>query len=58
MFIQGGAAAIAKGIEEGETLVVSDLVPATNGMLLDPVEDKKVIKRLKFEATGQQGRNR
>ena len=56
MFIQGGAAAIAKGLEAGETLLVSDLVPATAGMLLDPVVDEKAMKRLKMEATGQKGR--
>ena len=53
LFIQGGAAAIAKGLEAGETLVVSHPVPATAGMLLDPVADEKAIKRLKMEASGQ-----
>ncbi len=52
-FIQGRSAAIAKGLEGGETLVVSDLIPAVQGMLLDPVEDKKLLKRLKMEATGR-----
>ena len=54
-FIQGGAAVIAMGLEEGETLVVSDLIPAVKGMLLDPVDDEKVVKRLKMEATGRKG---
>jgi len=52
MLIQDGVAVIAKGIEEGEKIVVSKLVPAIEGMLLDPVEDKKVMKRLKIEAAG------
>ena len=56
LFVQGGIAAIAKGLEESETLVISDLAAATNGMLLDPVADKKTMKRLKMEATGQKGR--
>ena len=56
VFIQGGAAAIAKGLEEGETVVVSDLVPATAGMLLDPLVDEKTMQRLKKEATGRKGR--
>jgi len=54
-FIQGGTAAIAMGLEEGETLVVSDLIPAVQGMLLNPVKDEKVVKRLKMEATGRKG---
>jgi hypothetical protein len=58
IFTQGAATAIAKGLEEGETLVVSDLVPATKGMLLDTVEDEKAMKRLKMEATGNKGRKR
>lgn len=56
-FIQGSIAAITMGLEEGETLVVSDLTPAVKGMLLDPIEDKKMVKRLKLEATGQKGMN-
>jgi RND family efflux transporter MFP subunit len=56
LFIQDGAAAIAKGLKAGETLVVSDLVPATAGMLLAPVVDEKAIKRLKMAAIGQKGR--
>lgn len=56
VFIQGGAAAIGKGLEAGETLVVSDLVPASAGMLLAPMVDEKAMKRLKREATGQKGR--
>ncbi|MCP3879143.1 MAG: efflux RND transporter periplasmic adaptor subunit [Sulfitobacter sp.] len=55
LFIQGGATAIGKGLEAGETLVVSDLVPASAGMLLDPMVDEKAINRLKREATGQKG---
>jgi multidrug efflux pump subunit AcrA (membrane-fusion protein) len=53
LFVQGGAAAIGKGLEAGEILVVSDLVPAAAGMLLDPINDEKAMKRLKMEATGQ-----
>ena len=54
-FVQGVSAAISKGLEENEILVVSALIPAVQGMLLDPVEDKKVMKRLKIEATGRKG---
>ena len=55
LFIQGGATAIAKGLAAGERLVVSDLIPATSGMLLAPMVDKKAMKRLKKEAVGQKG---
>ena len=54
-FVQGGAVAIAEGLGAGETLAVSDLVPAAAGMLLEPVTDEKAMKRLKMEATGQKG---
>ena len=56
VFVQGGTAAIGKGLEAGETLVVSDLVPASAGMLVAPMVDEKAMKRLKMEATGQKGR--
>ena len=58
MFIQRGAAAIAEGLTAGETLVVSDLIPAVSGMLLAPVADEKAMKRLKSEVTGQKGGKR
>ncbi len=56
VFIQRGAAVIGEGLEGGETLVVSDLVPASAGMLLDPIVDKKAAMRLKRDASGQKGR--
>lgn len=55
VFVQGGAVAVAKGLEEGETLIISDLIPAAEGMLLDPIEDEKAMKRLKAEASGKKG---
>jgi len=48
--IQDNVAVITKGLEEGETLVVSKLIPAIEGMLLDTIEDKKALKRLKKTA--------
>jgi multidrug efflux system membrane fusion protein len=56
-FIQGSSAVISIGLEEGETLVVTDLIPAVEGMLLDPVVDEKVVKRLNMDATGRKGNN-
>jgi hypothetical protein len=35
-FVQGEEAILASGLEEGERLVVSDLIPAIEGMLLAP----------------------
>lgn len=54
-FIQGGVAVIAMGLQEGEMIVVSDLIPAVEGMLLDPIKDKRTIQRLKMETTGRKG---
>jgi len=48
--IQDDVAVITKGLEEGETLVVSKLIPAIEGMLLETMEDKKALKRLKKTA--------
>ncbi|MES9879176.1 MAG: HlyD family efflux transporter periplasmic adaptor subunit [Candidatus Sedimenticola sp. PURPLELP] len=56
-FKQGGAAIIAKGLEAGEWLVVSELT-AQEGMLLEPMQDEKAMKRLKMEATGNKGSKR
>ena len=50
--VQGDLAAIDKGIEPGERIVVSDLIPAVAGMLLAPRSDDGVLARLKAEATG------
>ncbi|MFC1863695.1 efflux RND transporter periplasmic adaptor subunit, partial [Thermodesulfobacteriota bacterium] len=57
-YIQGGSAVIAMGLEKGEILIISDLSPAVQGMLLDPIEDEKVMKRLKMEATGRKGNSK
>lgn len=51
-FSQGGFSVLAKGVKPGQRIVVSDLVPAVDGMLLDPVEDKKTKMNLVSEATG------
>lgn len=53
-FTQGGFSVVSKGLKPGSRLVVSDLVPAIEGMLLNPVEDKKTKRQLFTDATGQQ----
>ena len=50
---QDGAAIIAKGLEPGERVVISDLPAAVEGMLLDPTIDEKVSKQLASMATGR-----
>jgi len=52
-FLQGGLAIIKSGLKPGERVIVSDLVPAINGMLLIPVEDKKAAAALSREAGGE-----
>jgi len=53
MFKQGNLVIINKGLEEDETLVISKLIPAIEGMLLEPIKDKKAMQKLKMEALGQ-----
>ncbi len=51
-FSQTNFAVVESGLSSGERLVVSDLVPAINGMLLDPVEDAGAADSLRAEAEG------
>jgi multidrug efflux pump subunit AcrA (membrane-fusion protein) len=44
---------IKKGIDSGERIVVSDLVPAIEGMLIRPVPDEKALEQLIREAGGE-----
>ena len=52
-FAQRSLAVISSGLEGGEVIVVSDLIPAIEGMLLDPQPDPEVLDRLKALATGK-----
>jgi multidrug efflux pump subunit AcrA (membrane-fusion protein) len=51
-FWQGHFVAIKKGLQKGEQVIVSDLIPAIEGMLLKPILDKKIIESLWHEAQG------
>ena len=51
--VQGDLAMIHEGVEPGEQIVVSDLIPAVAGMLLKPRPDAEVLERLKAEAAGR-----
>ncbi len=52
-FSQSNFAVIGKGLAAGERVVVSDLVPAISGMLLEPVADETVARALIAEAAGE-----
>ena len=46
LFSQGDVSVIAKGLKPGDHVVVSDLVPAVDGMLLQPQVDEALSKQL------------
>ncbi len=50
---QGDLVVIKEGLNPGERVVVSDLIPAVAGMLLRPQPDEDVLVGLKFEASGE-----
>ncbi len=52
-FAQQGYAVIAEGLKAGERIVTSDLVTATEGMLLTPEEDKKARRQMIVAAMGK-----
>ena len=52
-FAQGEFVTVRAGLEAGERLVVSDPVPAIEGMLLEPVLDEALLARLIAEASGE-----
>jgi len=50
--LQGSFAVISEGLKAGDRVVVSDLAPAIEGMLLKVVVDKKLMEQLQKEASG------
>jgi RND family efflux transporter MFP subunit len=52
-FVQGAVAVIASGLSGGEQVVVSDLVPAMEGMRLVPTHDDDLLLQVTREATGK-----
>ncbi len=50
--LQGAVAALPRGVEPGERVVISKLEPAVEGTLLDPELDEELPERLKQEALG------
>lgn len=51
-FEQHDMAVISKGLMGGETLIVDDLMPAINGMALQPQRDEAMEQRLQQQALG------
>lgn len=51
-FRQGEFAVIGSGLAGGETLIVADPAPAIEGMLVDPLVDDSLSKRLIADARG------
>jgi len=52
-FMQTNFASIKSGLKAGERVVISDLIPAVEGMLLDPVMDDDAARALIDEAEGR-----
>jgi membrane fusion protein, multidrug efflux system len=52
-YSQGNLTVLASGLTAGERVVVSDLIPAINGMLLSTVDDEGVRQSLKQAANGE-----
>ena len=52
LFSQGSTSVIASGLSAGERVVVSDLVPAVEGMLLHVQTDEALSESLKNEGDG------
>lgn len=50
---QSGFAVVDEGLVAGETIVVTDLAPAIDGMLLQPVVDEALLARLVAAAEGE-----
>ena len=52
-FHQDGYVAISKGLQPKQKIVTSDLVPAIEGMLLEPMKDNKTMKQLFMDTMGE-----
>lgn len=50
--VSSNFAVIEQGLSPGDRIIVSDLIPAVEGMLLAPVEDKTAARQLKAQAAG------
>lgn len=46
-------AVVKKGLKSGDTLILSDLIPAVNGIKVKPIFDKALFDRLVMDAKGE-----
>ena len=51
--VQGGFVEIVEGLASGENIVVSDLSPAIEGMLLRTTADEQALAALTRDAAGE-----
>jgi len=51
-FSQSNFVVVKNGLKKGEQVIISDLIPAIDGMLLKPVLDNKIMDALLNEAQG------
>ena len=51
-FYQANFACLKSGLDEGDTLVVSDPSPALDGMLVEPINDDQLLRSLVAESSG------
>lgn len=52
--MQGNLAVVGSGLKKGQMVVVSDPSPAIEGMMVEPVPDSELLKRIVLEAEGQE----
>lgn len=52
-FEQHDLAVIAEGLEEGDRVIVDDVMPAINGMTIDPRLDEELAQSLRRQALGE-----
>ncbi|GAA3903996.1 pyoverdine export/recycling transporter periplasmic adaptor subunit PvdR [Halomonas cibimaris] len=52
-FEQHDLAVVAQGLEEGDSVIVDDLMPAISGMAIEPQRDEELARRLRRRALGE-----
>ncbi|NJB67719.1 multidrug efflux pump subunit AcrA (membrane-fusion protein) [Desulfobaculum xiamenense] len=53
--VQGDLVALRSGVQPGERVVATDVIPAIEGMLLEPVDDAELLAHVIREASGGAG---
>ena len=52
-YVQGNVVSVKDGLAAGDRVIVSDIVPAIDGMLLKPENDTTLLAALIAEAVGE-----